>query len=61
MELGDRFENVCPYCESENVKSWGAGPVGPSKNPYSVMEQVYTCRTCHKTFCVVNTEISYLE
>jgi hypothetical protein len=61
MELGDKFNNCCPYCENVSLKSWGATPVGSFKNPYSVVEYVYTCRMCHKTFCVVNGEFSYLE
>lgn len=60
-EVGEGFSNRCPYCESKELKFWGAAPVGSEKNPHELIEAVYSCRECNRTFCTINGKYSYLE
>lgn len=61
IEIGDVYQNKCPYCGSIEIKFWGAGPIGSVKNPYELLESLYTCKECRKTFCTVNGKFSYLD
>jgi len=55
-KLGDKFKQVCPFCEGSILKYWG-GAVNEKKE----WEDNYTCRECVKTFIVVKERFAYLE
>jgi len=55
-EIGDKYVEVCPFCNSSSIKYWGG-----STNDKMEWEDNYTCRDCLRTFIVKKERIVYME